>query len=233
VTGFVEWVGSLAIDLGTSPPALYAGAMANSVFKSSDGGIEWDGVQEGIETPATPRDIALDRANPGKLFVSAAWCKGEWLTTDGGASWNTPDGAYCAWSFAVHPSDPTIVYAGTESGTEGTVRRSSDGGLTFTPVYTAPFIVPGGEGGGEGIRHLAIAPSDPDTVYAAGQDNPNWEGDYAVILRSGDGGLSWTSVFSLASWSNIEAVVVDPADEAVVYAGAGCVNGFETVISRI
>jgi photosystem II stability/assembly factor-like uncharacterized protein len=219
LTGFVEWVGSLAIDLGTSPPALYAAAMANSVFKSSDGGYQWDGVQEGIETPATPRDVALDRANPGKLFVSAAWCKGEWLTTDGGASWTTPAGTYCTWSFAVHPSDPSIVYAGTESGTEGTVRRSSDGGLTFTPVYTAPFIVPGGDGGGESIRDLAIAPSNPDTVYAAGQDNPNWEGDGAVILRTQDGGLSWTPVFTLPSWSTVEVVAIDPNDEAVVYAG--------------
>jgi photosystem II stability/assembly factor-like uncharacterized protein len=120
-------------------------------------------------------------------------------------------------SFAVNPQDPDIVYAGAMSPNSGSVLRSEDGGLTFRPVYTASYILPDGSGGQQAILDLAIAPSRPDTVYAAGRDSEAGQDDSAVIVRSQDDGTSWTEVSTLPS-AGISALAVDPLNDAVVYA---------------
>jgi photosystem II stability/assembly factor-like uncharacterized protein len=211
---------SFAIDLGPSPAALYRGGAFSGVNKSTDGGVDWTGASNGIGTLVTPVDIATDPQTLGKLFV-AGECQGDggWMSTDGGESWTVPSGLRsCIMSFAVNPQDPDIVYAGAMSPNSGSVLRSEDGGLTFRPVYTATYILPDGSGGQQAILDLAVAPSRPDTVYAAGQDQPNGEERHAVVVRSLDGGVSWTEVFTLPPISGISALAVDPLDDAVVYA---------------
>ena len=142
------------------------------------------------------------------------------MTADGGMSWMTPDGASdCMMSFAVSPLDPDVVYAGAMSAMAGAVRRSEDGGLTFNRSTQPATSCPDGSGGQQVIADLAIAPSAPNTVYAAGCDSPAWQDRSAVIVRSMDGGTSWTEVFALPSRSEVGVLAIDPLDDAVVYAG--------------
>src|SRR5689334_25060183 len=53
------------------------------------------------------------------------------------------------------PGDPKIYYAGAASGG---VWKSTDSGATFTPVFDGQRV--------QAIGSLAIAPSDPNTVWA-------------------------------------------------------------------
>ncbi len=67
-------------------------------------------------------------------------------------------------------------------------------------------------GGPEGIniRALAIAPQNPETVYTSGE--------YAGVLKSSNGGVSWSAVNALSE-IYVLSLAVNPQNPATVYAG--------------
>ena len=82
---------------------------------------------------------------------------------DAGKTWTAIPGTDGAYFFVrYHPKNPSIVYAGN--------MRSDDGGKTFTKLEKSI---------------LALAPSQPDTVYAY---------DAGKVWRSDDRGQSWTAL---------------------------------------
>jgi uncharacterized repeat protein (TIGR01451 family) len=215
---------ALAIDLGPTPGALYAGLQEQGVYRSSNGGVDWERRNLGIEMPVWPRDIEVDPQNPDRLFVATEG-NGGWRTTNGGATWAPLGIAGWLGAFAINPENTQIVYAGEHNCGRGAVMRSADGGLTFTPVYTATFIMTDCSGGSQDLYALAIAPSVSQTVYAAGADRPDWSGPHAIVVRSPDDGLSWTEVFTLPEDSRVSALAIDPSDDQVVYAGGQDCSG--------
>ena len=215
------------IDLGPTPGALYAGGSERGVHKSTDGGVNWEERNDGIESLVQPRDIDVDPQNLARMFV-AAECGGGWMTVDGGEGWTQLDDLPgCMGSFAVNPGDPDVVYAGAYNCGGASIFRSGDGGLTFEPVYTATFIVSDCSGGDEAIYTLAVAPATTRTVYAAGRDQPDWQDERAVVLHSADDGASWTPVFTLPARSSVHTLAVDPADPQVAYVGGEDCSGPE------
>ena len=66
------------------------------------------------------------------------------------------------------------------------------------------------------ITALAVDPRDHDVVYAGAAEGG--------VMRTRDGGQSWTMTFDDQASLAIGAVVLDPADPDVVYAGTGEVN---------
>jgi uncharacterized repeat protein (TIGR01451 family) len=215
---------SLAIDLGPTPGALYAGLSERGVHRSINGGSDWQARNNGIQTLVLPRDIDVDPQNLDKLLVASEG-SGGWMTTDAGATWTQLPLADWLGAFAINPEDPNIVYAGEQNCGRGAVQRSEDGGLSFETVYTATFIISDCSGGSEDLHALAIAPSVSSTVYAAGADRPNWEDAYAVIVRSPDDGVSCTEVFTLPARSRVQALAIDPSDHDIVFAGGEDCSG--------
>jgi hypothetical protein len=126
-----------------------------------------------------------------------------------------------AWlrTFAINPRNSDIVYAGSGSCHQGSILRSEDGGLSFTPVYTPTFITGNCEDGQENIFALAVAPSMSSTVYAGGNYCYQGQCNYAVMVRSTNDGASWTEVLTLPLNSTIEALAVNPRSATTVYAG--------------
>lgn len=142
------------------------------------------------------------------------------MSVDGGASWTAPTGLDgCIMAFTVNRSEPDVVYAGAMTPLSGAVLRSANGGLSFTPVYTAPYILPDGSGGQQTINDVAIANSNSETVYAVGWDSPALQGNSAMALRSLDDGASWTEVFTLPAHSWVYVLAIHPRDDSVVYIG--------------
>lgn len=81
------------------------------------------------------------------------------------------------YALAQSPSNPDIMYAGTEPGE---VYKSTDGGTTWNGVTQTTMI----DGG---VRALAVDPNNPDIVLAAA----GW-----YLYRSTNGGQTWTSVLN-------------------------------------
>ena len=82
-----------------------------------------------------------------------------------------------------HPTDTTIVWA---SAPEGGLWKSTDCGDTWTIVDDYWDHLSVGD--------LVYNTHDHDTIFVATDDHDSWFNDNRGILRSDDGGLSWTVV---------------------------------------
>jgi photosystem II stability/assembly factor-like uncharacterized protein len=84
-------------------------------------------------------------------------------------------------AIAIHPTNPGIVYAGAASGG---VWRTNNGGASWTPLTDRACSL--------NIGSIAIDPVDPAIVYV-GTGEPT-QSNGCGLLRSFDGGLSWTEI---------------------------------------
>jgi photosystem II stability/assembly factor-like uncharacterized protein len=108
------------------------------------------------------------------------------------------------------PGDPLVYYAGAASGG---IWKTSDGGLTWEPVFDAQPV--------SSIGALAVAPSDPNVIWA-GTGEPFIRSHISVgegIFKSTDAGKTWARM-GLEKTGRIARVVVDPANANVVVACA-------------
>jgi photosystem II stability/assembly factor-like uncharacterized protein len=108
------------------------------------------------------------------------------------------------------PGDSTTFYFGSVNGG---VWKTTDAGTIWTPIFDKQPI--------GSIGALAIAPSNPKTIYAG-----TGESDIRSALSSGngayrsiDGGSTWTHI-GLEDTRQISRIVIDPHDANVVYVGA-------------
>lgn len=137
---------------------------------------------------AVARDGAVYAGTPeGALFKSV----------DGGASWLEADlglRGIRVDDIKASPADPELLYAATAGG----LFKSADGGARWEPLPA----------GSPQASLLAIAPSAPSVIYAAGNK----------IFRSGDGGATWQEAHSglPVSWFP-HVLEVDPRDPNTVY----------------
>jgi photosystem II stability/assembly factor-like uncharacterized protein len=106
--------------------------------------------------------------------------------------------------------NPTTFYFGA---VDGGIWKTTDAGMVWTPIFDGQPVA--------SIGALAVAPSDPMTIYAG-----TGESDIRSNLASGDGvyrsrdaGATWTNV-GLAETRQISRIVVDPRNPEVVYVGA-------------
>jgi photosystem II stability/assembly factor-like uncharacterized protein len=119
-------------------------------------------------------------------------------------------------SIAVHPTDDAIIYAGAASGG---VWKSVDGAQSWRPLWNEQESL--------AIGSLAIAPSNPNTVYAGtGEWTPGWGASYpgAGVYVSTNAGTSWTRRPAVQA-RRISRILVSPTNADTVYVAGE--SGFE------
>lgn len=136
-------------------------------------------------------------------------------TSDHGSAWSSartaPPPVFSGF-VRTHPRDPATAYA---AGPDK-LYASHDAGASWQPL-NLDF--------GCRIFDLAIAPSTPATLYAAGATPADpavparcFENTVAALSRSTDGGATWTSIVAgLPAASAINSVAVDPRDPRTLY----------------
>src|SRR5262249_20532066 len=152
-------INTLAIDPATTGAGanLYVGTANNGVWKSTDGGMTWTAVNNGLVIPpfTTPADVSALAIVPGLPVGTAATLyaggsEGILKSTNGGATW-TPLLSTGLPSFpeiqalAIDPVNPNNVYAGAsqnffKSTNGGASWISSNSGLV-APGTTTPLDV--------------------------------------------------------------------------------------------
>jgi photosystem II stability/assembly factor-like uncharacterized protein len=149
------------------------------IFVSNDAGNTWKAM--GLQNVGQIGRIVIDPRDPNHVVVAVqghAWeanpDRGVYVTTDGGKSWRKAlyvDENTGAIDVAMQPGNGQVLFAATwqatrkawtldDGGPGSGVWRSTDGGETWKRLHGG---LPTGTVGRIG---LAIAPSDPERVYA-------------------------------------------------------------------
>ncbi len=187
----------------TRPGTVYIGAQgaqwgtskSRGVFKTTDGGDNWDKVlyvNEGVGIA----DLVADPNNPNKL-IAAMWefgrtpaffnsggpGSGMYITYDGGANWKKltdkeglPKGNLGRMGLSFAPSNPKVVYALIEAK-ENALFKSMDGGTTWKKhsahenIGNRPFY----------YYDIFVDPKNENRVYSL----------YTYVSRSTDGGKTF------------------------------------------
>src|SRR5579862_3433174 len=238
----VSAVGALAVApsahetvwAGTGEPWLIRPyyTLGDGVYKSTDAGRTWQHM--GLDATGHTARIVIDPHDANSVYVCAIGQafrtqreRGIFHTADGGATWQqllaVDENTGCS-DLAMDPADAKTLYAGMwqlsvhrydlHSGGPGSgVYLTRDGGATWNkvtghglPAADHPI----------GKIAVAVAPSNPNRVYAIAQDAPA-----PGLYRSDDRGASW----SLVNQSHLPAerspyytrMAVSPDDENLLY----------------
>jgi uncharacterized repeat protein (TIGR02543 family) len=148
--------------------------------------------------------LALDPADPNFIFASAN-NRGIFKSEDGAASWssnlvNSPDWPYgeiCYPIFIAHQASGHFFMS-----TGGRILRSTDRGATWVEIYMRDAW---------DIQALAVDPADANTIYVGTQQNG--------IVRTANGGLSWTAGSTGLPLEEFRVLTIDPNDRATLFAG--------------
>ena len=123
---------------------------------------------------------------------------------DGGQTWRETAGNLT--SYGPHPTHRDVVYAAACSG----VLRSVDAGRSWQ-------VLPGARTLTYEARHVAVAPSAPDVLYAMSAS----EGGSVYLATSEDGGATWREVTprdpANEVWGPVD-LQVHPTNPKIVYA---------------
>ncbi|HEX5314016.1 MAG TPA: hypothetical protein VFX38_03785 [Gammaproteobacteria bacterium] len=186
--------------------------LGRGIFFSPDGGKTWQA--KGLADAGQIAKIVVNPTNPDIIYVAVLgdpWkpttTRGVYMTTDGGKSWNRMlfvDDTTGASAIVMDPANPNVMFAGmwTEQrrpwtqingSTKGGIWRSLDGGHTWSKLKGGlPTSDPTDR------VALAVAPSDPNQVYAVMATKS------CILWGSSDMGDSWSCV------SNNHALSVRP-----------------------
>ena len=194
------------------PDTVYVGTSDEGLFKSSDGGQNWETLS-GIEhrritaVAIAPVDgTVYAGTEPSSLFVSR----------DGGGSWRELEGlknlpSAPTWSFPPRPwtshvraialshTDPDLIVAGIELGG---ILRSTDGGHSWQDQRPGAYA---------DCHSLAAHPTAPETLYEAAGGGFAESTNFGESWSASDEGLGHRYVWGLA---------VDCDDPELIYVSA-------------
>jgi photosystem II stability/assembly factor-like uncharacterized protein len=204
--------------------------IGEGIYKTLDGGKSWQLM--GLEKTRNIHRILIDPQNPNTVYVGAIGNpygihaeRGVFKTTDGGQTWKqilkTNDTSGVA-DMVMDPANPNKLlvcmwqhirtpWSFSSGGPGSGFYMTWDGGANWKKL-----------GKGEGLPDttgrigIAIAPSDPQVIYAMVEATKNG------LYRSDDGGMKWQLVNSNPEWVTnrpfyFQDIVVDPSNENRLY----------------
>ena len=165
------------VAVSRSDPGRVFASSNGALWRSIDGGAEWEMVLSGLYSPAT---AAIDPADAQHVWVLSEGDSVAWRSLDGGSTWTQ---MFSAESLGFDSGAPSrlhrtqIAQFGPGDNYELHFTYSDDRGETWT--LASAF------GNQSRAGQIVSDPSDPNRIYAAG--------DY-LVFRSTDRGVSWTQL---------------------------------------
>lgn len=148
---------------------------SKTVYKSTDGGSTWS------DTYVNPGDvrfrkIVINPTNTNEIYISGS--NAIYKTTNAGSFWSQitslGNPSISNINIAWHPVE-NCIYALYENGSYGTLKKSSNGGLSWTSVNSVSYIK-------SYVNALDISPNG--NIYAGG----------IYIYKSSDNGINFNNI---------------------------------------
>ncbi len=223
------------------PHTFYFGATGGGVWKTTDGGSNWQVVSDKDFKTGSIGAIAVSESDPNVIYVgtgeepirgNVSHGDGVYKSTDSGRTWKNVglrDTRQIA-RVRVHPKTPDLVYVAAQGhvwgpNAERGIFRSEDGGKTWKKILYVDEKT--------GASDLAMDPSNPRILYAGFWQvvRHPWElvsgGPGSSLWKSTDGGDTWkklTSGLPEGLWGKV-GVAVSPARPGRVFAFVEAAHG--------
>jgi photosystem II stability/assembly factor-like uncharacterized protein len=190
------------------PYEYYMGATGGGLWKTTDAGISWKPVTDGLINHSSVGAVAVSASNPDVVYIGTGEADirgniiqggGAYRSADGGKTWahiGLADTQVIA-KIRVHPTNPDLVYVAAfghhaAPNPDRGVFRSKDGGKTWEKILFRDNKT--------GANELVIDPKNPQVIYVA-----LWEayrnafemssgGPGSGIFKTTDGGDHWTEI---------------------------------------
>ncbi len=224
----------------TDPDTVYAGGEDAAMFKTTDGGQQWEELSN-LRTHHTAagwqpgagglglHTILIDPSNHDRIFIAIS-AAGAFKTEDGGRTWRAinkgllsdgipnPDAeaGHCVHRIAMHPSRPNVLFMQKHWD----VMRSDDAGESWVEVsgnLPCDFGFP-----------IDVHAHEPETIYVVPikSDGEHFPPDGKLrVYRSRTGGNEWEALTKGLPQSHCyvnvlrDAMAVDRLDSCGIYFG--------------
>jgi len=200
---------------------LYAGTWGSGMYKSLDGGLSWQVINQGLPYLYI-NSLAINPLNPLILYAGT-YEHGVYKTTDGGATWAATGPGLSpipiVYTIAVDPVTPEVVYIGTRNQQEGPpwgggLYKTTNGGDTWVKSKLGINE--------DWVYDITIDPSNPSIIYAATHSKG--------VFKTVSAGSYWEPVNNGITDLSTRSIVIDPTNTEIVYVGTWHYGGvFKTV----
>lgn len=196
----------------SDPNTLFVGAPAGGIWKSTDYGITWTSLNNGL-TRLGVSSIVVHPTTPNTIWIGTgdrdggdAPGYGVWKSIDGGNTWaasNTGMGNRTVNEILMDPNNSDVLIAATNNR----MYRSVNGGANWTQTLT-----------GVNLKDIIFKPGSSSCIYGSG----------TVVYRSLDNGMTWTQMTNgVPVGVQRMALATSAADPDRVYIFAGDGGGLE------
>jgi photosystem II stability/assembly factor-like uncharacterized protein len=231
----------------TNNRIMYAGAAGGGVWKSNDGGVNYNPIFE--KHNQSIGNIAVDPKNPDQVVwvgTGETWTRnsvtvgdGIYKTTDGGQNWTNmglKDSERIS-SIEINPNNTDEIYVGVMGALWGNslergVFKTTDGGKTWNKIFYVNETT--------GCSDLVMDPKDANTLYACFWEfrrtafSFNSGGEASALYKSTDAGKTWNKIhngFPSGKLGRV-AFAVAPSNNKILYAVIESANDTERGLYR-
>ncbi|MGC8789669.1 WD40/YVTN/BNR-like repeat-containing protein [Caldisericum sp.] len=196
---------SLTID-PQNTQTIYAGADLNyeqkdkvAVFKSVDGGISWNKINNGLPF-LRYNCLAINPQDTQAIYVGTN--AGIYKSANGGALWTRVLQVQDVTWISIDPVNPQIIYSTGYKPFVYCIYKSLDGGDSWNEtIFKQTYVEP---------TCLIFNPIDTKTLYVGTSDG---------IIISTNGGASWEKMNNgLPATLDITCMAIDPSNPLAIYA---------------
>jgi photosystem II stability/assembly factor-like uncharacterized protein len=200
----------------TNPNIIYAEYQFGTLFKSEDGGNDFNPALNGInsnEPTNWDTPVIMDPNNSNILYYGTNYL---YRTTNGASNWTKISPQLTDYNggrlgtittIAVAPTNSNVIYVGSD---DSHVWVSSDNGTTWDEISDGLPI--------RWVTRVAVDPTNEDIVYVT-FNGLKWRDPQPHVFRSTNKGTTWSDISSNLPDAPVNAFAVDPIEPSRLYLG--------------